>query len=196
MQRAEAGAAVAECEGLLPPKHDAGTATRHYRAFWQRRCRAAAAEAVLKPSGGNCAVLPYINALCTSQNFSRNLPGQLQHHFAVPQRGVRCNQALQFFPHAGDFARWNANAGHFFHTDGQHDAAVRLAAERLRVSAPNKKVMFHWVPPGCLWADIFGYYSRNFQKSVYFAAKNLYNIKIIAPCAKRTDCQAGSCGCA
>ena len=40
-QRTEAGTAVAECEGLLPPKHDAGTATRHYRAFWQRRCRAA-----------------------------------------------------------------------------------------------------------------------------------------------------------
>lgn len=150
-----------------------------------------------KKAGTNLAqLLNYINALCTSQNFSRNLPGQLQHHFAVPQRGVRCDQALQFFPHAGNFARWNANAGHFFHTDGQHDAAVRLAAERLRVSAPNKKVMFHWVPPGCLWADIFGYYSRNFQKSVYFAAKNLYNIKIIAPCAKRTDCQAGSCGCA
>ena len=45
----QAGAAVAECEGLLPPKHDAGTATRHYRAFWQRRCRAAAAGAVLRP---------------------------------------------------------------------------------------------------------------------------------------------------
>ena len=59
-QRTEAGAAVAECEGLLPPKHDAGTATRHYRAFWQRRCRAAAAAAVLKPQGGNCAVLPYV----------------------------------------------------------------------------------------------------------------------------------------
>ena len=59
-QRTEAGAAVAECEGLLPPKHDAGTATRHYRAFWQRRCRAAAAGAVLKPQGGNCAVLPYV----------------------------------------------------------------------------------------------------------------------------------------
>jgi len=29
-----------------------------YRAFWQRRCRAAAAEAVLEPLGGNCAVLP------------------------------------------------------------------------------------------------------------------------------------------
>jgi hypothetical protein len=29
-----------------------------YRAFWQRRCRAAAAEAVLKPLGGNYAVLP------------------------------------------------------------------------------------------------------------------------------------------
>ena len=42
----------------LSPKHDAGTATRHYRAFWQRRCRAAAAGAVLKPLGGNCAVLP------------------------------------------------------------------------------------------------------------------------------------------
>ena len=58
-QRTEAGAAVAECEGLLSPKHDAGTATRHYRAFWQRRCRAAAVGAVLKPQGGNCAVLPY-----------------------------------------------------------------------------------------------------------------------------------------
>ena len=44
--------------GLLPPKHDAGTATRHYRAFWQRRCRAAAAGAVLKPQGENCTVLP------------------------------------------------------------------------------------------------------------------------------------------
>ena len=62
MQRTEAGAAVAECEGLLPPKHDAGTATRHYRAFWQRRCRAAAAGAVLKPQGGNCAVLPLLAA--------------------------------------------------------------------------------------------------------------------------------------
>ena len=61
IQRTEAGAAVAECEGLLPPKHDAGTATRHYRAFWQRRCRAAAAGAVLKPQGGNCAVLPRIS---------------------------------------------------------------------------------------------------------------------------------------
>ena len=44
----------------MPPKHDAGTATRHYRAFWQRRCRAAAAGAVLKPQGGNCAVLPLL----------------------------------------------------------------------------------------------------------------------------------------
>ena len=35
--------------GNSEPKHDAGTATRHYRAFWQRRCRAAAAGAVLKP---------------------------------------------------------------------------------------------------------------------------------------------------
>ena len=43
------------------PKHDAGTATRHYRAFWQRRCRAAAAGAVLEPLGGNCAVLPKNN---------------------------------------------------------------------------------------------------------------------------------------
>ena len=49
----ERGAADAK-----PKAHDAGTATRHYRAFWQRRCCAAAAGAVLKPSGGNCAVLP------------------------------------------------------------------------------------------------------------------------------------------
>ena len=63
MQRTEAGAAVAECGGLLPPKHDAGTATRHYRAFWQRRCRAAAAGAVLEPQGGNCAVLPKVSRI-------------------------------------------------------------------------------------------------------------------------------------
>ena len=75
-QRTEAGAAVAECEGLLPPKHDAGTATRHYRAFWQRRCRAAAAGAVLKPQGGNCAVLPFL-FLCFPQRgriFRRSVP--------------------------------------------------------------------------------------------------------------------------
>ncbi|WP_419048018.1 hypothetical protein, partial [Gemmiger sp.] len=66
-----------ECEGLLPPKHDAGTATRHYRAFWQRRCRAAAAGAVLKPQGGNCAVLPILSQvaghllLLKSSNYSR-----------------------------------------------------------------------------------------------------------------------------
>ncbi len=29
-----------------------------YGQIWQRRCRAAAAGAVLKPQGGNCAVLP------------------------------------------------------------------------------------------------------------------------------------------
>ena len=67
-QRTEAGAAVAECEGLLPPKHDAGTATRHYRAFWQRRCRAAAAGAVLEPLGGNCAVLPLCGMLRTAMH--------------------------------------------------------------------------------------------------------------------------------
>ena len=33
----------------------------YWRAFWQRRCRAAAAGAVLKPQGGNCAVLPITN---------------------------------------------------------------------------------------------------------------------------------------
>ncbi|MGB4798467.1 MAG: hypothetical protein WBP27_08645, partial [Gemmiger qucibialis] len=60
-------------EGLLPPKHDAGTATRHYRAFWQRRCRAAAAGAVLKPQGGNCAVLPFIFLISSFFNFSNFL---------------------------------------------------------------------------------------------------------------------------
>ena len=35
-----------------------------HRAFWQRRCRAAAAGAVLKPQGGNCAVLPLNIRFC------------------------------------------------------------------------------------------------------------------------------------
>ena len=37
-----------------------------YRAFWQRRCRAAAAGAVLKPQGGNCVVLPMFTPDCVS----------------------------------------------------------------------------------------------------------------------------------
>ncbi len=37
-------------------RHRAESAPR----FWQRRCRAAAAGAVLKPQGGNCAVLPQV----------------------------------------------------------------------------------------------------------------------------------------
>ena len=39
---------VSQSARAFAPKHDAGTATRHYRAFWQRRCRAAAVGAVLK----------------------------------------------------------------------------------------------------------------------------------------------------
>ena len=38
----------------------------NYRAFWQRRCRAAAVGAVLKPQGGNCAVLPVFTPDCVS----------------------------------------------------------------------------------------------------------------------------------
>ncbi len=55
--------------GNSEPKHDAGTATRHYRAFWQRRCRAAAAGAVLEPLGGNCAVLPSLFPVVTRSAF-------------------------------------------------------------------------------------------------------------------------------
>ena len=44
--------------GAAATKPKAQIILESYRAFWQRRCRAAAAGAVLKPSGGNCAVLP------------------------------------------------------------------------------------------------------------------------------------------
>ncbi len=46
--------------GAADAKPKAQIILMSYRAFWQRRCRAAAAGAVLKPSGGNCAVLPQI----------------------------------------------------------------------------------------------------------------------------------------
>ena len=52
--------------GFCPRSTMPGTATRHYRAFWQRRCRAAAAGAVLKPQGGNCAVLPLLYSILFS----------------------------------------------------------------------------------------------------------------------------------
>ena len=79
MQRTEAGAAVAECEGLLPrstmrvpqpdiiehfgnadavphtePQRGASERNRRLRRLLARR----SVGAVLKPSGGNCAVLP------------------------------------------------------------------------------------------------------------------------------------------
>ena len=61
--------------GAFAPKHDAGTATRHYRAFWQRRCRAAAAGVVLEPLGGNCAVLPKNNRHnLTRRNAAKAVP--------------------------------------------------------------------------------------------------------------------------
>ena len=46
----------------------------YYRAFWQRRCRAAAAEAVLKPLGGNYAVLPQDNTGGKLVFFMQNAP--------------------------------------------------------------------------------------------------------------------------
>ena len=44
--------------GAADAKPKAQIILESYQAFWQRRCRAAAAGAVLKPSGGNCAGLP------------------------------------------------------------------------------------------------------------------------------------------
>ena len=71
-QRTEAGAAVAECEAL-PPKHDTGTATRHYRAFWQRRCRAAAAGAVLAARRELCGAAQHITKRPTGTKQSHAL---------------------------------------------------------------------------------------------------------------------------
>jgi len=99
-------AAVAECEGLLPPKHDAGTATRHYRAFWQRRCRAAAAGAVLKPQGGNCAVLPKIKGQCI-----RMLPSFIQRN--VHERNTNILSTKTFFKYF--LLRINDKNRLFFH---------------------------------------------------------------------------------
>ena len=49
---------VLSCHPDGPSHLPDGTTLADYRASWQRRCCAVAAEAVLKPSGGNCAVLP------------------------------------------------------------------------------------------------------------------------------------------
>ena len=73
--------------GFLPPKHDAGTATRHYRAFWQRRCRAAAAGAVLKPQGGNCAVLPKVVSLRFVRAVFQQVSGLAVQRFAQGFQG-------------------------------------------------------------------------------------------------------------
>ncbi len=41
-----------------PTREEQGPVNINTASAWQRRCRAAAAGAVLKPQGGNCAVLP------------------------------------------------------------------------------------------------------------------------------------------
>ena len=58
-----------------------------YRAFWQRRCRAAAAGAVLMPQGGNCAVLPIFSFSLLSPNYA------FFHKFPLKllANGVICN---------------------------------------------------------------------------------------------------------
>ena len=88
--------------GNSEPKHDAGTATRHYRAFWQRRCRAAAAEAVLKPLGRElCGVALY--------TFNFLLPG------ALPCMELRCGKLKiqRLFLAGMPFFVWVAAAAHF-----------------------------------------------------------------------------------
>ncbi|MFR5930969.1 MAG: hypothetical protein ACLUGI_10265 [Subdoligranulum sp.] len=50
-------AAVAECEGLLPRSTMRVPQPDIIEHFGNAECRAAAAGAVLKPQGGNCAVL-------------------------------------------------------------------------------------------------------------------------------------------
>ena len=70
------------------PKHDAGTATRHYRAFWQRRCRATAAGAVLPSQGGNCAVLPKVFAVrsCSMILLSHKTAGIVSRFLGKPAK--------------------------------------------------------------------------------------------------------------
>ena len=147
-QRTEAGAAVAECEGLLPPKHDAGTATRHYRAFWQRRCRAAAAGAVLKPQGGNCAVLSLLPYVSLRHKISAAICWPAAAPFCGPQRGVRCNQALQFFPAARSLRAGMPMRAISSTLMGSTMLLSALPRNGCGLVPPNKKVMFHWVPPG------------------------------------------------
>ena len=52
--------------GAADAKPKAQIILESYRAFWQRRCRAAAAGAVLEPLGGTCAVLPMMYRTCSS----------------------------------------------------------------------------------------------------------------------------------
>ena len=130
IQRTEAGAAVAECEGLLSPKHDAGTATRHWRAFWQRRCRAAAAGAVLKPSGGNCAVLPECAGFfCRAhagghRKSNNNMP---YFHFGTKQQKYLQNRLFVF----------NDRRSFFYASSALYNITMSIRPKYLRCSAKN-----------------------------------------------------------
>ncbi len=55
-------------------------AARVGAVVWQRRCRAAAAGAVLKPSGGNCAVLPI---MYKTARLPQNAAGHLFYSYLV-----------------------------------------------------------------------------------------------------------------
>ena len=84
-----------------------------YRAFWQRRCRAAATGAVLKAQGGNCAVLPKIKGQCI-----RMLPSFIQRN--VHGRNTDILSTKTFFEYF--LLRINDKNRLFFH--GVHLSAL------------------------------------------------------------------------
>ena len=74
-----------------------------YRAFWQRRCRAVAAGAVLEPLGGNCAAAPYTGLgeqACPRSRSARRGRGHPGCRGTVPPAGSGAGR-----PAAGVFLR-------------------------------------------------------------------------------------------
>ena len=123
-----------------------------YRAFWQRRCRAATAGAVLKPSGGNCAVLPklFTNKKTRSSRILK-YHSRVQLYppalFCKIQAGSRRN-ADGFYRETKKRRRQNASSAPKFSVVGKHRGRKCITAILLPQGRASRR---RNTPARCRW---------------------------------------------
>ena len=108
------------------------------RAFWQRRCRAAAAGAVLKPQGGNCAVLPIMNNGGGSRCAAQKILGLLcvGNRRQIIERSKPFPIKSQKSPRRGKLLSQRRGGSAFYIMDKRSGIASAFPSQRLPADQP------------------------------------------------------------